>query len=42
MQRADARRFHYIYKITRDDGRYYEYLMRGYSRGRNIVVEASW
>lgn len=23
MQRADKRKFHYIYKITRDDGRYY-------------------
>lgn len=23
MQRADKRRYHYIYKITRDDGRYY-------------------
>jgi len=23
MQRADQRKFHYIYKITRDDGRYY-------------------
>lgn len=23
MQRADQRRYHYIYKITRDDGRYY-------------------
>lgn len=23
MQRADKRKYHYIYKITRDDGRYY-------------------
>jgi len=23
MQRADKRKFHYIYKITRDDGKYY-------------------
>ena len=23
MQRADKRRYHYIYKITRDDGQYY-------------------
>jgi hypothetical protein len=23
MQRADTRKYHYIYKITRDDGRYY-------------------
>ena len=23
MQRADQRKYHYIYKITRDDGRYY-------------------
>lgn len=23
MQRADRRKFHYIYKITRDDGKYY-------------------
>ena len=23
MQRADQRKFHYIYKITRDDGKYY-------------------
>lgn len=23
MQRADQRAYHYIYKITRDDGRYY-------------------
>ena len=23
MQRADKRKYHYVYKITRDDGRYY-------------------
>jgi len=23
MRRADQRKYHYIYKITRDDGRYY-------------------